>query len=75
MVTMWLIDMVCSFSKVSSRDVAYNIVDVRPGDVVMCYANPRKANDELGRKAKFVLIKCMKMLGDCKVIIQMDIDN
>ena len=28
-------------------------MDRRPGDVAMCYANPKKANEELGWKAKF----------------------
>ncbi len=45
--------MVKAFSEASGREVAYKIVDRRPGDVAMCYANPKKANEELGWKAKF----------------------
>ena len=45
--------MVNAFSKASGREVAYKIVDRRPGDVAMCYANPKKANEELGWEAKF----------------------
>ena len=48
-----VLDMVNAFSKASGREVTYKIVDRRPGDVAMCYANPKKANEELGWKAKF----------------------
>ena len=48
-----VLDMVNAFSKASGREVAYKIVDRRPGDVAMCYANPSKANEELGWEAKF----------------------
>lgn len=48
-----VLDMVNAFSKASGREVAYKIVDRRPGDVAMCYANPKKANKELGWEAKF----------------------
>ena len=48
-----VLDMVNAFSKASGREVAYKIVDRRPGDVAMCYANPKKANEELGWEAKF----------------------
>ena len=48
-----VLDMVKAFSKASGKEVAYKIVDKRPGDVAMCYADPSKANKELGWKAKF----------------------
>lgn len=48
-----VLDMVNAFSKASGREVAYKIVDRRPGDVAMCYANPKKANKELEWEAKF----------------------
>ena len=48
-----VLDMVNAFSEASGRDVAYKIVDRRPGDVAMCYADPKKANEELGWKAKY----------------------
>ncbi|HLR34123.1 MAG TPA: UDP-glucose 4-epimerase, partial [Tissierellales bacterium] len=31
--------------------VPYEIVDRRPGDIAECYADPRKAYEELGWKA------------------------
>lgn len=48
-----VLDMVNAFSKVSGREVAYKIVERRPGDVAMCYADATKANKELGWVAKF----------------------
>ena len=48
-----VLDMVKAFSKASGQDIPYKIVDRRPGDVAMCYADPTKANNELGWKAEF----------------------
>lgn len=48
-----VLDMVKAFSKASGQDISYKIVDRRPGDVAMCYADPTKANNELGWKAEF----------------------
>ncbi len=48
-----VLDMVKAFSEASGREVSYKIVDRRPRDVAMCYANPKKANEELGWEAKF----------------------
>lgn len=48
-----VLDMVKSFSEASGQDVPYKIVDRRPGDVAKCYADPTKANIELGWKAKY----------------------
>lgn len=48
-----VLDMVNAFSEASGRKVAYKIVDRRPGNVAMCYADPSKANEELGWKAQY----------------------
>lgn len=48
-----VLDMVKAFSEASGQDVEYKIVDRRPGDVAKCYADPTKANIELGWKAKY----------------------
>lgn len=48
-----VLDMVNSFSAASGQDVPYKIVDRRPGDVAKCYADPTKANNELGWKAQY----------------------
>ena len=48
-----VLDMVKAFSKASGKNIPYKIVDRRPGDVAMCYADTTKANNELGWKAEF----------------------
>ena len=48
-----VLDMVKAFSKASGQDIPYKFVDRRPGDVAKCYADPIKANIELGWKAEF----------------------
>ena len=41
-------DVVKAFSEVIGRDIPYNVVTRRPGDIAMCYADPGKANREMG---------------------------
>lgn len=48
-----VLDMVKAFSEASGKEVPYKIVDRRPGDIGMCYADPTKANAELGWKAEY----------------------
>ena len=43
-----VLDMVKAFSQVSGKEIPYEIVDRRPGDVAICYADSQKANAELG---------------------------
>ncbi len=47
-----VLEMIDAFSKASGRDVPYQIVDRRPGDIASCYADPAKAEKELGWKAE-----------------------
>jgi len=47
-----VLDMVTAFSKASGRDVAYEIVDRRTGDVASCYADTKLAAETLGWSAK-----------------------
>lgn len=42
-----VLEVVTAFEKASGRKVPYTIVDRRPGDIAMCYANPEKAKREL----------------------------
>jgi len=51
--------MVHAFEAASGRPVAYQIVDRRPGDIAECWANPSKAEKELGWKAERDLQKMM----------------
>jgi UDP-glucose 4-epimerase len=43
-----VLEMVSAFEKVSGVIIPYRIVDRRPGDVAVCYADPTKAIKELG---------------------------
>jgi len=47
-----VLDLVKAFSKASGREIPYKIVDRRPGDIATCYADPKKANIELGWRAE-----------------------
>ena len=48
-----VLDIVKAFEKASGVKVPYKIVDRRPGDVAECYANPKKAKEELGWEAEY----------------------
>ena len=48
-----VLDLVKAFEKVNNIKIPYKIIDRRPGDIDMCYADPTKAFDELGWKAEF----------------------
>ncbi|WP_077329236.1 UDP-glucose 4-epimerase GalE [Virgibacillus siamensis] len=41
-----------AFEKASGKQVPYKIVERRPGDIATCYADPSKAQRELGWKAE-----------------------
>ncbi len=47
-----VLDMVKSFEKSTGKKVAYKIVNRRPGDIAVCYANPEKAKRELNWSAE-----------------------
>lgn len=47
-----VLDMVKAFSKACGHDVAYEIAPRRAGDIAQCYADPKKAKEELGFEAK-----------------------
>ena len=44
--------MVNAFEKISGREIPFEIVDRRPGDVAKCYADPFQAEKVLGWKAE-----------------------
>ncbi len=50
-----VLDMVKAFEKATGKKVKYKIVDRRPGDIAMCYADPRKAREELGWRAELTI--------------------
>lgn len=43
-----VLDVVAAFEKASDRKVNYRIVDRRPGDIAVCYADASHAKEELG---------------------------
>ncbi len=43
-----VLDMVKAFEKATGRKVAYKIAPRRAGDIATCYADPKKAKEELG---------------------------
>jgi len=47
-----VLDVVNAFEKASGENVPYKITDRRPGDIASCYADPTKAEKELGWTAK-----------------------
>ena len=47
-----VLDIVNNFEKATGVKVKYEIVDRRPGDIAECYADPTKAELELGWKAE-----------------------
>ncbi len=47
-----VLDMVKAFSEASGQEVAYEIVDRRPGDIACCYADPVMAKELLGWEAE-----------------------
>ncbi|MDR9797203.1 UDP-glucose 4-epimerase GalE [Aeribacillus pallidus] len=47
-----VLDLINTFSSVTSRKIPYEIVGRRPGDIGICYANPEKAERVLGWKAE-----------------------
>lgn len=52
-----VLEIVKAFEKASQRKVPYAIKPRRPGDVPECWADPAKAEKELGWKAKFGIEK------------------
>lgn len=46
-----VLDMVKAFEKATGKEVKYKIVPRRPGDIATCYADPKKARQELDWKA------------------------
>ncbi|MFH5886131.1 UDP-glucose 4-epimerase GalE [Halalkalibaculum sp. DA3122] len=43
-----VLEMIRAFQEASGRDIPYEITDRRPGDIAECYADPTKAEEELG---------------------------
>ena len=55
-----VLDMVKAFEKSTNKEVPYKIVERRPGDIATCYADPKKAKEELGWEATKTLEEMCK---------------
>jgi UDP-glucose 4-epimerase len=55
-----VLDMVSAFEAASGMPVPYRVVSRRPGDIATCYADPAKAERELGWKARRGLDEMMR---------------
>lgn len=55
-----VLDIVKAFEDANSINVPYQIDPRRPGDIAVCYANPKKAYRELGFKAEKTLDDMMR---------------
>ncbi|QYF93685.1 UDP-glucose 4-epimerase GalE [Massilia sp. PAMC28688] len=47
-----VLEMIRAFEQASGKSVPYRLVERRPGDIAACYADPRRAESELGWSAK-----------------------
>ncbi|MFK7954409.1 MAG: UDP-glucose 4-epimerase GalE [Ekhidna sp.] len=48
-----VLDVIKAFEKACGKEVKYDIVARRAGDAAICYADPKKAKEELGWEAQF----------------------
>lgn len=55
-------DMIKAFSHAVGRDLPYQVVDRRAGDVLNLTANPSRANTEMGWKAQHTLEEACESL-------------
>lgn len=55
-----VLDMVKAFAEVNAVAVPYQLVDRRPGDVAICYANPSKAAELLGWRSERGLVEMVR---------------
>jgi len=55
-----VLDMIKTFEKVSEKPIPYEIAPRRSGDIATCYADPSKAAELLGWKARFTLEEMLR---------------
>ena len=55
-----VLDMVRAFEAASGKPLPYRVAPRRPGDIATCYADPAKAERELGWKARRGLVEMMR---------------
>ena len=57
-----VLDMVKSFEEITGNKVPYKITQRRPGDIATCYADTKKAKEELGWEAKKGIKEILKAI-------------
>ncbi len=62
-----VLEIVDTFNRVNGKDIKYEVVERREGDIAKCYASPKKAEAELGFAAKLGLEEMCKSSYDYKV--------
>lgn len=50
-----VLDMIHAFEEASGKEIPYEVVDRRPGDIAACYADASLAKHELGWEAEFTI--------------------
>ena len=55
-----VLDVVSAFEEASGLEIPYKITDRRAGDIASCYADPGKAEKELGWSAQYELVDMCK---------------
>ncbi len=72
-----VLDMVKAFEKSTGRDVPYKIAPRRAGDIATCYADPKKAKEELGWAAEKTLDdkKWADAWEICNTLLTLDSDT
>jgi len=55
-----VLDVVKAFEEASGQEIPYKITDRRPGDIASCYADPSKAEKELGWSTQYELVDMCK---------------
>lgn len=48
-----VLEVVAAFERASGREIPYRVTARRPGDVAKCYADPTRALDQLGWRARY----------------------
>lgn len=55
-----VLEIIAAFEKESAKKISYNIVERRPGDIAVCYADPKYAYERLRWKAELGLEDMMR---------------
>ena len=63
-------EIIRTFEEVNGLKIPFNVIERRSGDLPESYAGVAKAKRELGWKRSEISLRCAKMLGDLKRILE-----